>query len=110
MIPILSVQPLVENAIKHGIAPRTEPGFVRVTAACHDGALRIRVENTGGDPNATSAGAGVGLQNVRRRLEIYYGGTASLDLRFLESETVAELSLPAKQIGGKVSLPAVGSR
>ena len=96
-IPILSVQPLVENAIKHGIAPSVEPGFVRVTAACRGEELHVRVENSGGSPPGASAGAGVGLQNVRRRLEICYGGSASLDLAFLDRETVVELALPARQ-------------
>jgi LytS/YehU family sensor histidine kinase len=96
-IPILSIQPLVENAIKHGVAPCTEPGFVRVTAGLRDEDLYIRVENSGGDRNGASSGAGVGLQNVRRRLEICYGGSASLDLRFLDRETVVELSLPTRQ-------------
>jgi len=97
-IPALSLQPLVENAIKHGVAARTGPGFVRVTAACDGQGLRIRVENSGGDPGGASEGAGVGLQNVRRRLEICYGGSASLTLKFLAEETISELFVPARQM------------
>jgi len=94
-IPILSVQPLVENAIKHGIAPRTGPGWVRVRAARDGAHLRVTVENSGGESPGAGAGAGVGLQNVRRRLEICCGAAAGLSLEFRGERTVAELSLPA---------------
>jgi len=100
-IPILSVQPLVENAIKHGIAPRSEPGFVRVTASCRQAELHIRVENSGGAATGASPGPGIGLQNVRRRLEICYGGSAGLDLRFLDHETIVDLALPARQTAAR---------
>jgi hypothetical protein len=94
-IPILSIQPLVENAIKHGIAPRTEPGYVRIRAACRGGELRVSVANSGGDAMAASPGPGVGLRNVRRRLEICYGAAARLELEFRGEETVVELLLPS---------------
>lgn len=94
-IPILLVQPLVENAVKHGIALRSEPGFVRVTAGLRGEQLTIRVENSGVQPDGGSAGVGVGLQNVRRRLEICYGGQAVLELQFLGGSAIAEISLPA---------------
>ena len=93
-IPILSIQPLVENAVKHGIAPRTEPGYVRIRAAREGEDLRVRVENSGGQSSASSPGSGVGLQNVRRRLEICYGAAARLELSIRRDETVVELSLP----------------
>src|SRR5471032_204456 len=92
-IPVLSIQPLVENAVKHGVALGTEPGYVRVRAACQDGALRIMVENSGGRASE-SPGAGVGLENVRRRLEICYGSSSELLLSLEPQNTVAELSIP----------------
>jgi hypothetical protein len=94
-IPILSIQPLVENAIKHGIAPRTGPGYVHIKAACEGEELRVSVVNSGGDPPGASSGPGVGLQNVRRRMEICYGAPARLDLIFQGNETMAVLSIPA---------------
>jgi two-component system LytT family sensor kinase len=93
-IPILSVQPLVENAVKHGIAPRPEPGYVRIRAARVGANLRVTVENSGGDSAGANSGPGVGLQNVRRRLEICYGPAARLELEFRGGRTVVELSLP----------------
>ena len=98
-IPVLSIQPLVENAVKHGVALGTEPGYVRVRAACQDGALRIMVENSAGLASANARasegpGAGVGLENVRRRLEICYGSSSELVLSLEPQNTVAELSIP----------------
>ncbi len=112
-IPVLSIQPLVENAIKHGVALRTEPGYVRVKVACQDGSLRISVENSG-SPSATARAtesAGVGLQNVRRRLEICYGSSSELLLTLDPQNTVAQLTIPltgsmaVSGISGKVVSP-----
>jgi hypothetical protein len=90
-IPVLSIQPLVENAIKHGVARRAGPGYVRVRVrSCAD--LRVTVSNSAGD--GADPGPGVGLQNVRRRLEICYGAAAGLDLRVGADEAVAELRIP----------------
>ncbi len=94
-IPALSVQPLVENAIRHGIAPSTEPGYVRIHGELQGGQMRILVENSSSSDSASSPGAGVGLDNLRRRLEICYGPTAGLRLTFNLSTSTAELSIPA---------------
>jgi hypothetical protein len=93
-IPVLSIQPLVENAIKHGVAQRTEPGFVRISAICDQEGLRVTVENSGAPQGPASPGAGVGLQNVRRRLEICYGPAAGLHIAFSPETTVVELRIP----------------
>jgi two-component system, LytTR family, sensor kinase len=99
-IPALIVQPLVENAIKHGIARSREGGRVLVTARLDrdDGDLRIVVRNTGAPLNGRTPapGGGIGLQSVERRLRCYYGEAAGLTLtRADNGETVAELRLPA---------------
>jgi hypothetical protein len=96
-IPVLSVQPLVENAIKHGVAQRTEPGFVRIAAILNRDGLRVTVENSGAPHGPASSGAGVGLQNVRRRLEICYGPAAALHIAFLPETTVVELLIPRSE-------------
>jgi GAF domain-containing protein len=93
-IPVLSVQPLVENAIKHGVARSTGAGYVRIQATRNGEGLRIRVENSAGESAAESSGAGVGLKNVERRLQICYGSAASLSLQIAPDVTVAELSVP----------------
>ena len=93
-IPALSIQPLVENAVKHGVALRIEPGYVRIKAECRDGELRISVENSASGRATETPVTGVGLQNVRRRLEICYGADA--DLRFSPGTevTIVEIRIP----------------
>jgi two-component system LytT family sensor kinase len=100
-IPSLIVQPLVENAIKHGIAPSRTGGRVTVVArrdADTSGAsLHITVTNTGTPLQGPrpDAGEGIGLQNVERRLRCYYGDAGRLTLTSGSAgETVAELVLP----------------
>ncbi len=95
-IPVLSLQPLVENAIKHGIARRTEPGRVRIESECSESGLRIAVLNSAAASGAPAGGSGLGLglQNVRRRLEICFGRDASLDVDLSGPEARVELRLP----------------
>jgi len=94
-IPVLSIQPLVENAIKHGVAQRTEPGFVRITGKLDRDDLRITVENSAAPRPQGAPGAGVGLDNVRRRLEICYGTASELRTDFRLERAVVELRIPA---------------
>jgi hypothetical protein len=94
LIPVLSIQPLVENAIKHGVAPTTEPGYVRIRGGLRGEELRIIVENSSSSAVAETTGTGVGLQNVRRRLEICYGPEADLRLVPDPHKTTAELAIP----------------
>jgi two-component system, LytTR family, sensor kinase len=85
-IPSLIVQPLVENAIKHGIAAARSGGVIAVTAALESDGKRptliIRVSNTGAPLTdaLARAGGGLGLRNVEQRLRHYYNGEASLRL------------------------------
>jgi len=69
LVPPLLIQPLIENAVKHGVADRVEGGVVRIEAQRKEGALVIGVENPR-DPEAPPRrGQGLGLQNVRQRLQ-----------------------------------------
>jgi two-component sensor histidine kinase len=74
LVPNLMLQPLVENAIRHGIAPRAAPGHVMVTATKHDGRLELSVvdDGVGENPKADHRD-GVGLGNTRARLLSLYG-------------------------------------
>jgi two-component system, LytTR family, sensor kinase len=100
-IPVLSIQPLVENAIKHGVAPRTEPGYVHIQVSHAKAKLLVIVEDSGSGANANSSGTGVGLQNVRRRLQICYGSTASLQLDAQPHNTSVALCIPLAQTEGQ---------
>lgn len=77
-VPALSLQPLAENAIRHGIARRPEGGTLRVRAAREDGHLLLAVEDDG--PGLADSGDGIGLANLRERLEQLYGAEQRLDL------------------------------
>ena len=83
MVPNLLLQPLVENAIKHGISKRVAGGMVHVSGTQHEGALRLNVYNDGPcaqeDIDATRTGVGIG--NLRTRLQILHGGRSELTLR-----------------------------
>ncbi len=106
-IPPLVLQPLVENAIKHGISPRKEGGEVVVSASIENGddgnkdagILCLSVRDTGVGVSdltfASGRGQGVGLSNVRRRLACVYGHAASLELSSNPgSGTVAVIRMP----------------
>ena len=93
-IPALSIQPLVENAVKHGVALRIEPGYVRITAQCRNEELRISVENSASGRATEAPVTGVGLQNVRRRLEICYGAGAELRFSPGMEFTTVEIRIP----------------
>ena len=73
LVPPVSVQPLVENAIRHGIAPRVEGGCVRVRAGIEGDYLRIVVtdDGPGAAAGAAAMGAGLGLRSVRERAEAW---------------------------------------
>ena len=92
-IPVLSIQPLVENAIKHGVSASTRPGYVQVRAKLAGDRLLVTVDNSLGRARET-AGTGLGLKNVQRRLEICYGSAAGLRLDFGAENTTAELAIP----------------
>jgi len=93
-IPALSIQPLVENAVKHGVALRIEPGYVRIKAHCRNQELRISVENSASGRPAETPVTGVGLQNVRRRIEICYGAGAELRFSPGTELTTVEIRIP----------------
>jgi sensor histidine kinase YesM len=78
-IPPMLLQPLVENAIRHGLEPKVEGGTVRVSAGKDGNTLVLRIEDTGqGFGTSSAAGTGVGLAHVKERLAAVYGGGASM--------------------------------
>lgn len=80
VVPPLLLQPLVENAVKHGVADRVEGGTIVVEANRDADLLRILVENPL-DEEAPSRRPGLGLENVRRRLDAYGAQEARLEAR-----------------------------
>jgi two-component system, LytTR family, sensor histidine kinase AlgZ len=96
MIPPLLLQPLVENAVKHGIANLPAGGQIHLGAECQNGRLSIVVENTF-DPEATPTHRnGMGLANVRQRLDARYLKLASMRVNTTTDQFQVNLSLPAE--------------
>jgi hypothetical protein len=79
-VPPMMLATLVENAIKHGIAPLAEGGTIRITAERLANALKLTVADTGRGLGTAASGTGVGLANVRARLSALYGERAALHL------------------------------
>src|SRR5205085_11391966 len=118
-IPALLLQPLVENAIKHGIAPLRAGGEVAVLARLANGGeqLQLRVSDTGQGASeqalAHGRNQGVGLANVEQRLKRRFGAAATFSLRSAPSVgTTVEMSLPVNAAQSNVVqfTPKVGRR
>ncbi len=77
VVPYLMLQPLVENAIRHGIAPLTAPGHLDILVERAGARLLVEVQNDGRQP--AQAGSGIGLANVRERLRHLYGDDQQFD-------------------------------
>lgn len=96
-VPPLLLQPLVENAVVHGIAHLVEGGWVRLDVKANDGLLSVVVENLF-DPNAPPRRkGGVGLANVRQRLAARYGNQAGFEAKAEGDRFRVALSLPAEK-------------
>ncbi|MCI0414030.1 histidine kinase [bacterium] len=96
-IPNLILQPIVENAIRYGIASRSSPGTVEITTARKNGMLQVRIRNDGpGLPDAFQEG--VGLSNTKKRLEQSFGESYRFVLEnVLEGGVEAILEIPVHE-------------
>ncbi len=99
LVLAFSLQPLVENAIKHGIAPRAGAGTLRVSANLVDDHLVLEVADDGGgaDGARLTDGAGVGLSAVRQRLETRWGTSARMEI----------VTAPRNGFSVRITVPAV---
>jgi sensor histidine kinase YesM len=95
-VPNLILQPLVENAIRHAVAPRAAETLVIVRCARYNGKLRLQVSDNGdGVPFNTKTTNGIGLANTRSRLEKLYGDDQAFELREVNSGGVqVSLTIP----------------
>jgi two-component system LytT family sensor kinase len=106
-VPVLSIQPLVENAVKHGAAAKPGGGFVRLSIRNTDGLVKVEICNNGEfcEPSPGHEPKGVGLANVRRRLTLCYGSSATVQTFSANDVTIVSFSVPA-QVGAQ-GAPAV---
>ncbi|PYV64866.1 MAG: hypothetical protein DMG95_03300 [Acidobacteria bacterium] len=98
LLPPLLLQPLVENAVRHGVAQLTEGGWIRIDIQQPEPEiLSIAIENNF-DPEAPRRkGSGIGLRNVRERLDASYGNRARFDVRANHDRFLVSLNLPAEK-------------
>jgi LytS/YehU family sensor histidine kinase len=97
LIPPLLLQPLVENAVTHGIAGLVEGGSVELEARRSSRTLFLAIENAYDAEAAPARRNGLGLANVKKRLEARYGDAARLDIRVSNGRYRVELTLPAEE-------------
>jgi two-component sensor histidine kinase len=97
LVPALLLQPLVENAIRHGIEPSGEPGRLRITGSRDGEWLRLSVEDNGVGLTPGKSGNGVGLANVRERLATLHGTAYEFELvERPEGGVTVKIRLPAR--------------
>lgn len=98
LVPEFILQPLVENAVRHGIAKRSEAGTIEISASADGSDLVVVVRDDGPGYMPTSTESGVGLANTRARLETLFGTRATLDIRGRDDTrgTIATIRMPLR--------------
>ncbi len=100
-IPPLLLQPLIENAVKHGIAKLEKGGMIEISARISSGVLHISVSNDSAEAKTEEKGRGFGLRSVRERLYLIYGDKAALKTE--ESEIYKTvLTIPAEEDSNEI--------
>jgi hypothetical protein len=92
-VPAMLLQPVLENAFKHGVERSRVPVSIRIDAQCRDDLLHVTIHNSGATLPA-APGMGIGLRNCRERLDLIYGNRAHLDLVKDGDGVAARLTLP----------------
>jgi sensor histidine kinase YesM len=98
-LPPMLLQPIVENAIKHGLEPKEEGGRVNIRGESTDDGTRVRFtvsdNGLGFSANADSAGTGLGLSNLRERLKVLFDGMATIEITDANPGTKVSITIPA---------------
>ena len=102
LFPPLLIQPLIENAIVHGLEPRHEPGKIELIVAVDQDNLVIQVRDNGAGLQSNNKGHGIGVENIRQRLAMQYGDQGYLDIQSRDSGGVeSRLVIPKETEGQK---------
>jgi two-component system LytT family sensor kinase len=125
LVPGLLLQPILENAVRHGLARRPGPSRIDIAACAHDGRLHVRVTDRTASPAlrdvgrvspddpGKDTGTGIGLSNVRARLHHLYGDAQQVTLTAMPDGTAVEVRLPLRRAAHRPQqspLPATGAR
>jgi two-component system, LytTR family, sensor kinase len=114
VIPSMLLQPLVENSVKHGLAPKVEGGSITLRSRLQQGKLVIQVEDDGVGMNAppaiaaqsTNSGAGIGMMNVAERLHVLFGDEGKITVQNRDTQgtmVMVEFPIPQQEsVGGDV--------
>jgi hypothetical protein len=94
-VPPLLLQPLVENAVKHGIGARLDGGILSLVTKRRGDRVSIVIENPADAGSETPAGAGIGLANVKRRVAAYWGDAGHVGAGLSNGRFRVEIELPA---------------
>jgi two-component system, LytTR family, sensor kinase len=100
MVPSVILQPLVENAVKHGLSPKVEGGTIYLRSRIKDNLLVVEVEDDGVGiaESSNSSGTGIGMANVRERLNVLYNDLARVEVESSpRAGTIIRLILPVPQ-------------
>lgn len=95
-IPNMILQPLYENAIKYGVYEATEPVDIITQGTCHDDILEITITNNYDQNSITRKGEGIGLRNIRDRLQLIYGNPMLMKIEDNKKEFKVTLAIPQK--------------
>ena len=98
LVPSFIMQPIVENAIKHGVLKNAETGLIEISARIVDQSVELKVRNNGGGIPVPAGRIGVGLSNTMERLQTLYGSGARLSLDVLATgDTEATITMPHRR-------------
>lgn len=101
MLPPLILQPLLENAVYHGVEPGTEPGEVAIAIARHGERVRVRIENPYRPEQQQRAGNRMALENVRERLQLFFDAEARIETKVDGARYRVELDIPYRPKGAQ---------
>ncbi|GJM10090.1 MAG: ATPase [Lysobacteraceae bacterium] len=97
-VPPLLLQPLLENAVKHGIEPNRSGGNIFLLCELEDAHLRLLVRNSLAARQSSKESFGIGLANTRQRLQVLYGDCAAVTLETVGGDMVTTVRLPVKEV------------
>ena len=102
LFPSMMMQTLVENAIKHGLEPKTGGGTIWILARAHENNVAVTIADDGRGFSAEGAGTGIGLRNVRERLRLAYGNNANFHIvANFPSGVAATITVPTSFLQGE---------